>query len=295
MDNLDLARSLLKASIPFADTARWLKRQLKPYAPDATNTGFSFEDGLAMLGALREAGAELRGDVLEVGSGWTPVVPMMFHLAGARSVILTDLERLFDDTSIPAAEAFLRPRLAGLAALLDVGADTLAPHLRDFRPFYLCPWQAARHPADSVDIAFSRAVMEHVPAQDVPGLFRELRRIVRPGGMMCHSIDNTDHWQHGDGKGSLVDFLRYPSSSLRWRLAQVNVQGRMNRFRHSDYLALAREAGWEVVSDAGRVPPEVLRDVLRMREAGELAPEFSERDPQDLATTATLLIARRGE
>lgn len=294
MKNTDLARSLLKASLPFADTARRLKRRLRPYVPDPANTGFSFEDGIGLLRALRQMGADLGGDVLEVGSGWTPVVPLLFHLAGARSVILTDLERLFDEASIPTARAFVHPRLGEVAEALGGEVAPLAERLSQFRPFYLCPWHAARHPAASVDIAFSRAVMEHVPARDVIGLFRELRRIVRPGGLMCHSIDNTDHWQHGDGKGSLVDFLRYPTGSLRWRLSQVNVQGRMNRFRHSDYLALAREAGWDIVREAGRVPPEVLRDVLRMRDAGELAPEFSARDPQDLATTATLLIARRG-
>ncbi|MBS7809313.1 class I SAM-dependent methyltransferase [Roseococcus pinisoli] len=295
MRNVDLARSLLKASIPFADTARRMKRRLKPYVPNPIHTGFSFDDGIGLLHALRQIGADLSGDVLEVGSGWTPVVPLLFHLAGARSVTLTDLERLFDETSVPTAMAFVHPRLGGVAQVLGMEVDQLAARLPHFRPAYVCPWRADRHPAASVDIAISRAVMEHVPAREVPELFRELRRIVRPGGLMCHSIDNTDHWQHGDGKGSLVDFLRYPTDSLRWRLSQVNTQGRMNRFRHSDYLALAREAGWEIVSESGRVPPDILRDVLRMKEAGELAPEFADRDPHDLATTATLLIARRGD
>jgi SAM-dependent methyltransferase len=293
MRNVDLARSLLKASIPFADPARRLKRRLRPYEPNPTHMGFSFDDGLAMLRALREVGVELSGDVLEVGSGWTPVIPLMLHLAGTRSVVLTDLERLFDGTSIALAQRFIQPRLERLAAGLSTDSAVLELRLTGFSPTYFCPWSVERHPADSVDIAMSRAVMEHVPAGDVAGLFRGLRRIVRRGGVMCHSIDNTDHFQHGDGKGSLVDFLRYPTDSLRWRLSQVNIQGRMNRLRHADYLEIAREAGWTIVLEQGRIPPKVLQDVLRMKATGVLAPEFSGYDPRDLATTATLLVARK--
>lgn len=290
MNNLDLARSLLKAALPFADTARRIKRRFRPYTPDPANSGFAFDDGLDMLSGLTQAGASLSGDVLEIGSGWTPIVPLMFHLAGARSITLTDLERLFDETSTPAAIAFLRPRMEKFAARIPMDEARVAT----FKPRYLCPWNSGAHPPASVDIVISRAVMEHVPAKDVAGLFRDMRRIVRPGGFMCHSVDNTDHFQHGGGKASLIDFLRYPSDSLKWRLSQVNIQGRMNRLRHSDYLALAREAGWNIVLESGRVPPHVLQDVLRMRNTGELAPEFMERDPHDLATTATLLVARRG-
>lgn len=289
MKNTQLARSLIKAFMPFPDTARRIKRHFKPYTANPTNNGFAFEDGLNMLEALREAGADLSGDVLEVGSGWTATVPLMFHLAGARSVTLTDLERLFDATSVPTAVDVLRPLLPRVAARIQIDEARLTT----FVPRYICPWDSAGHPPASIDIAISRAVMEHVPARDVPGLFASLRRVVRPGGFMCHSVDNTDHFQHSLPDAHLMDFLRYPSDSVKWRLAQVNTQGRMNRLRHSDYLALAREAGWNVVRASARVPPHVLQDVLRMRDAGELAPEFRDRDPQDLAATATLLVARR--
>jgi hypothetical protein len=36
MQNIQLARSLLKAALPFADTARRLKRRLVPYQPNMT-------------------------------------------------------------------------------------------------------------------------------------------------------------------------------------------------------------------------------------------------------------------
>lgn len=293
MQNIQLARSLLKAALPFADTARRLKRRLVPYQPNMAHNGFTYDDALDMIDALREAGVPLSAEVLEVGSGWTPIAPMLFHMAGARHVTLTDLERLYDETSIPTAAAFLRPRLHDAAQRLGKEVAVLEARMRDFKPDYICPWEPGRHKANSVDIAISRAVMEHVPGEDVAGLFRELLRVVKPGGHMCHSIDNTDHWEHGDGRGSLMSFLCYPSDSLRWRLASVNIQGYTNRFRHSDYLAAAQEAGWSIVHERARVPPQVLAEVKQMRAEGRLAPEFAARDLEDLATTATLIVARK--
>jgi SAM-dependent methyltransferase len=293
MQNIQLARSLLKAALPFADTARRLKRRLVPYQPNMAHNGFTFDDAVDMIEALREAGAPLAGDVLEVGSGWTPIAPLMFHMAGARHVTLTDLERLYDETSIPTAVAFLQPRLPEMAQRLEMEVGLLQARMGRFTPDYICPWDPARHPEASVDIAISRAVMEHVPAVDVPGLFQALLRVVRPGGYMCHSVDNTDHWEHGDGRGSLMNFLCYPAESLRWRLASVNIQGYTNRLRHSDYLRIAREAGWSIVVERGRVPPHVLAEVTQMRTQGRLAPEFAQRDLEDLATTATLIVARK--
>jgi SAM-dependent methyltransferase len=293
MQNIQLARSLLKAALPFADTARRLKRRLVPYRPNMAHNGFTFDDALDMIDALREAGVALDGEVLEVGSGWTPIVPLLFHMAGAAHVTLTDLERLYDETSIPTAATFLRPRLPETARRLGMEATLLEARMANFAPAYICPWQPARHPAGSVDIAISRAVMEHVPAEDVVGLFRDLLRVVRPGGHMCHSVDNTDHWEHDDSRSSLMSFLCYPADSLRWRLASMNIQGYTNRFRHSDYLRAAREAGWIIVSELARVPPKVLSEVRQMRAEGRLAPEFARRELEDLAATATLIVARK--
>lgn len=293
MDNVILMRSLIKASIPFMGPLRRLKRRIIPYQHDSTNTGFAFDDALAMLEALYDAGVETTGDMLEVGSGWVPVVPLLFHLAGARSVVLTDIERLFDERSIASAAAFVRPRLPEVAERVGGRTADLEVRLNNFKPAYICPWSAESHDVESVDLIISRAVMEHVPANAVERLFGTLRSIVRPGGYMCHSVDNTDHWQHGAGKGSLVDFLRYRSESIRWQLASFNVQSYTNRLRHSDYLSAASRAGWTVIRERSHVPPQVLADVESMRTEGTLAPEFAERDPRDLATTASLIVARR--
>ena len=82
----------LKAFLPFQGTLRRLKRRLFPHQKEPENNGLAFEQGLKMLSMLRRAEVNLHEQtVLELGSGWQPVIPILFYLAGCRKIILTDL------------------------------------------------------------------------------------------------------------------------------------------------------------------------------------------------------------
>jgi SAM-dependent methyltransferase len=48
-------------------------------------------------------------------------------------------------------------------------------------------------PEACVDVVFSAAVMEHILLKDVTPLLAELFRVLRPGGVMVHTIDFRDH------------------------------------------------------------------------------------------------------
>lgn len=43
---------------------------------------------------------------------------------------------------------------------------------------------------ESFDIVFSISVVEHIPAQQLPAFFEDGMRILRPGGLWLHAIDN---------------------------------------------------------------------------------------------------------
>lgn len=288
-----VAVALLREFMPFAGHVRRLKRRFVPYVANPTHSSFTLDDGTEMLNALRHAGASLDGDLLEVGSGWTPIIPMLFHLAGARTVTLTDLDRLYDEQSAPSAIDLLLSQEARVLSTFKIGREAFDARVAGFRPTYLCPWRPSQSAANTFDIAISRAVLEHIPPPEITRLFVELRRVVRPGGFMCHSVDNTDHWQHGSHGLGLAHFLRYPTDSLRWRIASLNKHGFMNRLRHSDYIAAARQAGWTILAEQARVPEATLEQVTDMQRQELIAPEFQHYSLRDLATTATLFVARR--
>ena len=51
----------------------------------------------------------------------------------------------------------------------------------------------ARIPDGACDMAFSQAVLEHVPREAFATLMSELYRVLRPGGIASHAIDFRDH------------------------------------------------------------------------------------------------------
>ena len=108
----------------------------------------------------------------------------------------------------------------------------------------------------SADFVFSIAVLEHV--RDPQSMLAEGWRLLRPGGVALHSIDYEDH----RGRGPAAwEFLRLSTSE--WDRLHEGDKARdyTNRVRHSKWLALIEELGFEVVQvEVGRgTPPSDLR------------------------------------
>lgn len=286
-----IADAALRGVIPFQPALRRLKRRIRPYRDDPANSDYCLTQGLQQIAALREAGIVLEGnEILEFGSGWVPIIPLVFALGGASRVILTDIARLMDATTIERARDVVGGRIADVAQTLRRGEDELRVKLREpFAPDYLVPWDAATHPDASVGIIISRAVLEHLPEAAVRTFLGHFHRILQPGGAMCHVIDNSDHWQHRDRSLSRVNFLRYEEADWRWRLAQLNEQTYQNRLRHSDYRRLIRDAGFVVVGDSGRADARSVQDLQSL----PLSRRFQGRDPSDLAVLESLFVARK--
>lgn len=268
-----------------------LKRRLRPYRDDPANSDFCLTQGLEQIEALRAAGVVIEGsDVLEFGSGWLPIIPLVFVLAGARRVILTDVVRLMDERTIERAKEVVGGRIDDVATVLRTTSDELSLRLRaSFTPCYLVPWDAGSHPTGSADIVISRAALEHVPAEAIRHFLREFHRILRPNGTMCHVIDSSDHWQHRDRSLSRVDFLRYEENDWRWRLAQMNEQSFQNRLRHSDYRQMLIQADFTILGEVGTPDARCLVDLQDLK----LARRFQGRDIRDLAIIGSMFVARK--
>lgn len=281
-------KSALKSALPFQPWLRRIKRRWVPYQDNAANSRFALQQGLRLIELLRASGTDLRGDVLEIGTGWLPIIPLLFRLAGAQRLILTDVERLMDQQTIAKARALLRANMSAISAVLQRSeADLTATLEADFPLEYLVPWDSRSQPSASADIVFSRAVLEHVPPAVLERLVTELGRILRPGGVMCHAIDNSDHWEHQDKSLSRVDFLRYEDGWF-WRLACFGTQAYQNRLRHSDYLRLFAAHGWTAIVADGVPDERCLRDL----ETLPLASGFRDRDHQDLAILTSYFVLR---
>ncbi|MBY0332415.1 MAG: methyltransferase domain-containing protein [Acetobacteraceae bacterium] len=286
-----LADAVVRAVIPFQGGLRRLKRRLRPYEEDDANSDYCITNGLEQLAALRRLSIAVDGaEVLEFGVGWTPLIPLLFHMAGARRLVLTDVARLMDEHTLARAREIVAARVEDAARVLDRPAGDLLARLHGPFPHdYLVPWNPEAHPAGSVDIVISRAVLEHVPQPQIAVFFRQFHRILRERGVMCHVIDNSDHWQHKDRGLSRVEFLRYEETELVWRLAQMNEQAFQNRLRHSDYERMMRDAGFRVLLAEGEPDALCLRDLERI----PLSSRFRGYAPRDLAILISLIVTTK--
>ena len=256
-----------------------------------------------MIEMLKQANARIDGAVvLELGSGWKPVIPLLFRGAGAERVILTDSERLLDARLLSETVQLVANEADNFSARLGVsttsfrsrlairqvgGLDQIADQL-GIR--YLAPTDADQLPFSpgEIDIVCSRAVLEHIPRQTLRRIFQEFARLLQPGlGLMCHIVDNSDHWAHGDKRLSMLNFLRYSESTWKW--FANNPLDFMNRMRHSEYLALLRECGFEVSLDASNPDSKALEDL----ESIPISDTFRQFSPVDLAILTSQFVAAR--
>lgn len=286
----------VKALLPFQPTLRRIKRSFFPYSTNRQNDEGLLQDVLAQIRSLRDYGADLGGKtVVEIGTGWFPLLPLLYRLCGA-NVITLDQEKLLDRHTIAEAAHFLTRRKDTIArsgvpvdwSILE-GWESAAAH-RDFLSgigiSYRAPADFRSLPAESADVIVSRDVLEHIPEAVLSDIFTHARRILKPTGIMCHTIDMSDHWEHADKSISRLNFLQYQGPL--WDFAGFNPQNFQNRLRRSEYIAMFRACGFEVASASGEADPRALAALAGLK----LCPRYAGFEANDLATLSTTVIAR---
>jgi SAM-dependent methyltransferase len=132
--------------------------------------------------------------VLEIGPGDSIASAFIARARGVSKTYLVD------------AGYFAHQRLEDYRALIahfdpgEKSAELLAaPTIDELLRFAHCSYltegvkSLASIPDASVDLLFSHATLEHVPAGDLAELMHQTRRILKPGGVVSHQIDLRDH------------------------------------------------------------------------------------------------------
>lgn len=230
------------------------------------------------LESYRAQHGALPRHVLELGTGWYPIVPIGLINAGVERVTTFDVNPLCDPPRARATlERFGSERQADPAA--TTAAELLEPLgvrmlVRDVRASGLDP--------GSVDLFVSNNTLEHIPPATLTEIAAEFRRLAAPGAVMDHFIDMSDHYAHFDRSITEYNYLRY--SDRRWRPFNNRLQYQ-SRLRISDYRRIVEEAGFRVVAeDPERGPAEALDRIT-------LAPRFRRYPRDELAVLRCWLTA----
>jgi 2-polyprenyl-3-methyl-5-hydroxy-6-metoxy-1,4-benzoquinol methylase len=155
---------------------------------------------------------------------------------------------------------------------------------------YQAPADAAKTglPPHEVDVVFSNSVLEHIPKPVLDAIFAESWRILRPGGIVFHSVNCGDHYAYTDPTVGQLNYLQF--TSREWELLWNNDVQYQNRLRAVDFLELARKHEFEIVRDTSKVVPERLDELRRLP---KIAPEFRRYSDEELCLTTVDFIGRK--
>ena len=142
-------------------------------------------------------------------------------------------------------------------------------------------------PPQSVDVVFSNSVLEHVPGDVIDSCLAEGYRILRPGGVVFHSVNCGDHYAY-------VDRAHHTSSTtcatqMRTGSAGTTAFLYQNRLRAVDFIDMARNAGFAIELDTSRPHPTRLAQLADI----PVHPRFARYGEAQLAITSIDFIGRR--
>ena len=237
----------------------------------------------------------------EIGTGWVPIVPMLFTYMGAADCATCDVNHLLDEKlTMEAAEQFpeVRPYLQEKLNWLrdensftDIGffsgpinKDSL---LRKLNIIYMVdPNNPLKDiESGSIDIFFSNDTLEHIPSEQLPRLFTEIRRVLKPNGLMIHQVDCSDHYSHSDPSINRINFLRF--NAEQWAHYN-NSYLFQNRLRASDYREIITSSGFSIDFWERKLNQRSLEELPGF----PLAKEFQVYAPEDLCISDFVVLAR---
>lgn len=249
----------------------------------------------------RRPGESLAGvEVVELGTGWFPLVPLGLALHGA-NVLTLDKSTHLDAHQVRLTLRMLHDLVAAgtisagdperVARLHEVVSDPtertagellaplgVRPRIADARDLSTVPG------APGADLLVSNNTLEHIPPAVLRDIFAAFHRVTSHGARMSHYIDLADHYAGFDPRISEFHFLTL--TPWQWRLAN-NDLAYQNRLRIRAYRQLMRETGWLVTGQ------QLTTRRARRLEGLDLVPPYDQMTSEDLVVVKAHLVADR--
>lgn len=235
--------------------------------------------------------------ILELGTGWYPVIPIYLWLHGANEIHTMDLRKW---TSTERLHTTIDKMIEKQGAVMDKGFDksrwqkllelrkSNAVEESVFEQLGIVPWigdaRETTYADDEFDFICSNNTFEHVYEDVLRGILLEFRRVLnKESGVMSHFIDMSDHFAHMDASITVYNFLQF--SKDQWQKIDNDIQPQ-NRLRLSDYLAMYADLIIPV-SHVEKWPydPDLLDKIA-------LHPEYDSYAKDDLAVVHAYLISK---
>jgi SAM-dependent methyltransferase len=178
--------------------------------------------------------------VLEFGAGKSLSQNIFLSRIASHQTVVD----LFDMIDISQFDDAAR-QISGVSDVPYRRVETLADIEANYAIRYRAPYDINQ--TDFADGAFDACIstntLEHIPEESIISIFRELKRVIRPGGLISAVIDYSDHYAHTDRNISYLNFLAYSTSEFARHNHRVHFQ---NRLRHADFERIFNDLGFEI-------------------------------------------------
>lgn len=299
-------KAIVQKSISFLPYKHRINFLFQKYITKGVNlTGPYFEDRLTHYkhhSQFQEKYKQtLRGiSILELGTGWHPVVPIGFFLTGANRIYTVDISQLTDRQKVLDTIAFflqyqkdgrlihfcraLPERLEKLEAIIDDQKNYDWPLLAEALNLHYLVVDARNLPLEdhSVDLITSNNTFEHVHAAVLRDILLSFKRVLKPNGLMSHFIDMSDHFAHLDQNISIYNFLRF--SERQWQWIDNSIQPQ-NRWRIPQFRELYKKVEIPITEELNREGDiEALKKVA-------IHPIFKQMPLEELAVSHSYVVS----
>jgi Methyltransferase domain len=223
--------------------------------------------------------------LFEFGAGWDLYGNLVAWCCGVGTQLVYDMRRWVrpDQVNVVIRHLMQDPP-AGAVRIPDATLpedDGFDAALREqYGIDYRAPADAGETglPDACVDLIFTTSVLEHVPEAALRRLMVECRRLARPGAVISHVIDYSDHYAHADPAIGPYNFLRFNETA--WQAFNPGIHFQ-NRLRHADYLRLFDELGFRLLEERAEQPDDAAAVLAGL----PLAARFRDRPVAELAPT----------
>ena len=239
-------------------------------------------------------------NVLELGTGWYPIVPVYFWLHGINSMDSLDLypwisaehcqttaKKFVEWHSSGQLQSFLGRVDAERWSKLEQAAKSTMP-LESFLSIIglrtlvgdATSKIAGMH--ESYEFICSNNTLEHILEAPLIAILKHFKGLLSHGGGSSHFIDLSDHFGHFDRSITAYNFLKF--SPLQWRLIDNDIQPQ-NRLRWVQYLDIFTKLGYRVVE--AKVRPGSVDDLRKVK----VHSSFAGLSEAELAITHGYVVA----
>lgn len=227
----------------------------------------------------------------EIGSGWSPTIPLLFYTRGIKRQYLCDIRRnlrreivkdtvrLFKEAIQEASERFSKNCIRIPPSMEP--SDSVENYLGKLGMKYFAPYtQQDLLRTNGVNLVSSTQVLLYLNKDQVSNLFNLIARLLRRGGIFVATTHLYDLYSDWDSSISRYNKWRY--SDFIWEKIISSRLMKFNRLVASDYKALLEGNGFRILEFNVQKPG--LSDLEEFRKV-KLHPDFQKIDESELAST----------